>query len=82
MFDTFEGELGCPFCGYLLQEFQTKSFVRLLKWIKQGETLPKDSGIEITKGRISVYTSCKGCGKWVEAWAVIDEGRFVRLEKE
>ena len=78
MFDTIKDTLFCPFCGKLVDGFQTKDLSDTLadwtiKEIKESKTRKRDDDTRI-------YSECNNCKEWVEL-VIIGEGKFANQEK-
>gem|GEM_PF-6216007 len=37
-------------------------------------------GLVLERARVHVYDVCNDCDLWFDAWAVIEDGRFVGVE--
>ncbi len=79
LFHEFLFDFTCPRCGTHLERWQTKALgCELARWrVGDGVDIP---GLVLERARVRVYKSCRTCGLWFHAWAVIEDGRFVGVE--
>lgn len=92
MFDMFilKEKFYCPSCGKDLSEehhgtsvtvFQTNHLGGMMYGYVQGETpVETPYGLTIVKGKIPAKIYCRSCRTLIDCNAVIDGGRFVRIE--
>lgn len=74
MFDTFVGEIECPFCNKVNQiEEQTKSYNCLLRDFKTGDYIDKSN----TNYFYQFDCYCKNCGTSFNVYAAIRRGQLV-----
>ena len=85
-YDSFvlDDFLECPLCGVkeeaCIKEFQTKKLVQLFAHIKIGEEAIINDCLQLKDGKYPIYSSCHLCNAWIDANAVIEGGKFVRIE--
>lgn len=81
LFDSFIAELKpCPLCdGILGEEYQTKALDTSMELWRIGDLVETEE-LRVEKGRIYCYTICRTCGAWIDAYAIIDGGRFKGVE--
>jgi len=75
--------LMCPICKVAddsLGEFQTKEFGGWLRIFLLGKEVIFNGCLYLKDGKYPVYTFCDSCDAWIDANAVIEGGKFVRIE--
>ena len=76
--------LECPLCGAKekarIKEFQTKELGQFFQCFKIGEKAILNDCFQLLDGKYPAYSSCDKCDAWIDANAVIEGGKFVRIE--
>ncbi len=78
-YDEFLYEFTCPECGGELRWWQTKALDCGLERYEPGDPVHCE-GLVLERAKVHVYEHCSNCKTWYDAYAVIEDGRFVRVE--